>query len=88
MIEKLQKKLYHPFSVNLMQTREKLIEVHYELVLFFFQTSLENLFFHDCHFFSISKHAAQPFTFMFDLVNHLKWFILGFVWMQFVKVLW
>ncbi|KDO80754.1 hypothetical protein CISIN_1g011626mg [Citrus sinensis] len=26
MIEKLQKKLYHPFSVNLMQTREKLIK--------------------------------------------------------------
>ncbi|KAL9446707.1 hypothetical protein AB3S75_014384 [Citrus x aurantiifolia] len=31
MIEKLQKKLYHPFSVNLMQTREKLIEILMEL---------------------------------------------------------
>ncbi|GAY41727.1 hypothetical protein CUMW_061660 [Citrus unshiu] len=31
MIEKLQKKLYHPFSVNLMQTREKLIKILMEL---------------------------------------------------------
>lgn len=31
MIEKLQRKLYHPFSINLMQTREKLIKILMEL---------------------------------------------------------
>lgn len=35
MIEKLQQKLFHPFSISLMQTREKLLKVS-NLSAFFF----------------------------------------------------
>lgn len=35
-IETLQRKLYHPFSISLMQTREKLLKVTHLFIYFLF----------------------------------------------------
>lgn len=69
-IETLQKKLYHPFSISLMQTREKLLKVTHLFIYFLFFSYYANK----------SSDAVELICLAPDLVwllqVQMKWFYL------------